>query len=241
MSASTLSLLQRRLPKSSAMLAGVRYLTIHRSKRPSNSVPLERAIAILKAYEVGQAKRTVELHVHCMPEKGQLPIRGSCVLPLAIKSEVKLLVFAEDEKADAAEDAGADYVGGEELVNMVREGKVNFDKCLSTPEMLPKVAKIARLLGPRGLMPTINKGTVISSDIAEAVKFAKNSLDFKADKVNIVHTGVAKTGFSVEDIIKNVSAVMYAIRENAQASPKKFVRRVYISSTRGPGVQVADA
>ncbi|KAJ2887634.1 hypothetical protein FB639_001173 [Coemansia asiatica] len=106
--------------------------------------------------------------------------------------------------------------------------------------MLPKVAKIARLLGPKGLMPTVNKGTV-TSDILEAVKYSKNSQDFRADKAFIVHTGVAKTGFSVEEIKENIGTVMESIRANAKGSKAKFINRVFLSSTRGPGVLVADA
>ncbi|KAJ2894253.1 hypothetical protein IWW38_002628, partial [Coemansia aciculifera] len=198
-----------------------------------------RAISILKAYEVGQPQQTVELHVHCTPEKGQAPIRGSCILPRAYKSGTRVLVFAEGEKAQEATLAGADLVGGEDLVNKVRDGQVRFDKCLSTPDMLPKVAKIARLLGPKGLMPTVNKGTV-SSDVAELVRFAKNAQDFHADKAGIVHTGVAKVGFTAEEIIANVGVVMSSIRTHARENRSRFVGRVYLSSTRGPGIQIAD-
>ncbi|KAJ1901683.1 hypothetical protein LPJ66_000596 [Kickxella alabastrina] len=216
------------------------YATKRKAAPHPNSVPLEKAISILKAYEVGQPKQTVELHVHCAPEKGQPPIRGSCILPMAYKSDITVLVFAEGEKAKEAEIAGADYVGGEDLVNKVRDGEVKFDKCLSTPEMLPKVAKIARMLGPKGLMPTVNKGTV-TSEVAEAVRYSKNALDFRADKANIVHTGVAKVGFSAEDITANIATVMKSVRANSKGSRAKFISRVYLSSTRGPGVQVADA
>ncbi|KAJ1962636.1 hypothetical protein GGI12_002541, partial [Dipsacomyces acuminosporus] len=205
-----------------------------------NSVPLEKAISILKAYEVGQPAQTVELHVHCSPEKGQPPIRGSCILPRAYRSDIKVLVFAEGEKAKEALVAGADFVGGEELVNKVRDGEVKFDKCLSTPGMLPKVAKIARLLGPKGLMPTVNKGTV-TSELTEAIRFSKNSQDFRADKKFIVHTGVAKIGFTMDEIKENISTIMDSIRANSKGNRGKFISRVYLSSTRGPGVQVADA
>ncbi|KAJ2690569.1 hypothetical protein IWW39_000663 [Coemansia spiralis] len=204
-----------------------------------NSVPLQKAISILKAYEVGQPKQTVELHVHCSPEKGQAPIRGSCILPRAYKSGTRVLVFAEGEKAKEALEAGADLVGGEDLVNKVRDGEVRFDKCLSTPDMLPKVAKIARLLGPKGLMPTVNKGTV-SADVAELVRFAKNAQDFLADKAGIVHTGVAKIGFSEAEIKDNISVVMTSIRAHAKENRGRFIGRIYLSSTRGPGIQIAD-
>ncbi|KAJ1831696.1 hypothetical protein IWW55_001277 [Coemansia sp. RSA 2706] len=215
------------------------YASKHRLPHP-NSVPLDRAIAILKAYEVGQPAQTVELHVHCAPEKGQPPIRGSCVLPHSFKSNIKVLVFAEGEKAKEALAAGADFVGGAELVDKVRDNQVVFDKCLSTPDMLPRVAKIARMLGPKGLMPTVNKGTV-TADIGDAVKFSKNSQDFRADKANIVHTGVAKIGFTTDEILKNIGIVMESVRANAKGSKAKFISRVYLSSTRGPGIQIADA
>ncbi|KAJ2393545.1 hypothetical protein GGI23_005023, partial [Coemansia sp. RSA 2559] len=103
-----------------------------------NSVPLEKAISILKAYEVGRPQQTVELHVHCNAAKGQPPIRGSCMLPRSYSTNIKVLVFAEGEKAKEALEAGAAIVGGEELVKKVGEGEVQFDKCLSTPAMLPK-------------------------------------------------------------------------------------------------------
>ncbi|ORX74356.1 ribosomal protein L1 [Linderina pennispora] len=222
-------------------LAAVRTYATKRNVAPHpNSVPLQKAIAILKAYEVGQPSQTVELHVHCAPEKGQPPIRGSCILPRAFKSDISVLVFAEGEKAKEAREAGADFVGGEELVNKVRDGEVKFDKCLSTPGMLPKVAKIARLLGPKGLMPTVNKGTV-TSEVAEAIRFSKNSQDFRADKKHMVNTGVAKIGFSEEEIKANIATIMESIRANAKGNKTKFISRVYLSSTRGPGVQVADA
>ncbi|KAJ2757489.1 hypothetical protein H4S06_003159 [Coemansia sp. BCRC 34490] len=212
-----------------------------RNEPHPNSVPLEKAISILKAYEVGQPQQTVELHVHCVPGKGQPPIRGSCVLPRAYRSApIRVLVFAEGAQAAEARDAGADVVGGEELVALVAAGQVEFDKCLATPGMLPKVARIARLLGPKGLMPTVNKGTV-SDEIAQLVRFSKNAQDFRADRANIVHAGVARIGFSAPDIAANVAAVMDSIRANAVDSRARFVGRVYLSSTRGPGVQVADA
>ncbi|KAJ2394294.1 hypothetical protein GGI05_002102 [Coemansia sp. RSA 2603] len=220
---------------------GARTFASRRTPAPHpNAVPLTQAIHVLKAWAVGQPSQTVELHVQCTPDKGQPPIRGSCILPRAHQSDISVLVFADGEKAAEALAAGADHVGGDELVAKVRDGLVKFDKCISTPEMLPRVAKIARLLGPRGLMPTVNKGTV-TSDVAGLVRYSKNSLDFRADKRFVVHAGVAKVGFSELEIKENVAVVMKAIRANSKASKAKFVSRVYLSSTQGPGVQVADA
>ncbi|KAJ2670161.1 hypothetical protein IWW42_004119 [Coemansia sp. RSA 1085] len=236
-----MTLLLSRFTVGRSRFGGLHRLYASKSRAPHpNSVPLERAIEILKAYDVGQPKQTVELHVQCEPEKGQPPIRGSCILPRAYRQRVRVLVFAEGEQAKEARAAGADIVGGAELVEKVRDDKVKFDKCLSTPGMLPKVARIARLLGPKGLMPTVNKGTV-SENIAEIVKYAKNAQDFRADKKNIVHTGVAKVGFETAEIIDNIRTIMNSIRANAKGSKKKFIARVDISSTRGPGIQVHDA
>ncbi|KAJ2862228.1 hypothetical protein GGI22_002248, partial [Coemansia erecta] len=113
-------------------------INLIRGQPHPNSVPLEKAISILKAYEVGRPQQTVELHVHCNAAKGQPPIRGSCMLPRSYSTNIKVLVFAEGEKAKEALEAGAAIVGGEELVKKVGEGEVQFDKCLSTPAMLPK-------------------------------------------------------------------------------------------------------
>ncbi|KAJ2716942.1 hypothetical protein H4R19_000341 [Coemansia spiralis] len=223
-----------------AVASGRWYATKRKAGPHPNSVPVDRAIAILKAYEVGMPRRTVELHVECVPEKGQPPIRGTCVLPRGFSSNVRVLVFAQGEKAKEALAAGADFVGSDDLVAQVREGKVKFDKCLATPDMLPKVASIARILGPKGLMPTINKGTVAEA-IGEAVTYAKGSLDFRADKANIVHTGVAQIGFSPAEITENIRIIMDSIRANAKNNRAKFVARTYLSSTRGPGIQLADA
>ncbi|KAJ2517428.1 hypothetical protein GGI11_003152 [Coemansia sp. RSA 2049] len=232
-------------PSKAAVCVALRHASNSSSRKRGaphpNAVPLDKAIGILKAYEVGQPQQTVELHVHCVPGKGQPPIRGSCVLPRAYRSApTRVLVFAEGAQAAEAKGAGADVVGGEELVALVAAGQVEFDKCLATPGMLPKVARIARLLGPKGLMPTVNKGTV-SDEIAQLVAFARNAQDFRADRANIVHAGVARIGFSAPDIAANVAAVMDSIRANAVDSRARFVGRVYLSSTRGPGVQVADA
>lgn len=127
-------------------------------KENPNALDLHEAIRILKAVEVGRPQHQIEMHVQCKIEKSTPPIRGSISLPRGVKQEAAILVFAEGKKAEEARSAGAAYVGGQELIEQVKNGDIKFDKCLATPDMLPAVAKIARVLGPKGLMPTLKKG-----------------------------------------------------------------------------------
>jgi large subunit ribosomal protein L1 len=131
-------------------------------KENPNALDLHEAIRILKAVEVGRPQHQFEMHVQCKIEKSTPPIRGSISLPRGVKQEASILVFAEGKKAEEARSAGAAYVGGQELIEQVKNGDIKFDKCLATPDMLPAVAKIARVLGPKGLMPTLKKGKVHS-------------------------------------------------------------------------------
>lgn len=125
-----------------------------------DAVDLAQAVNILKAFEVGNPSHQIEAHVQCKIEKSTPLIRGSLVLPKSIKQEATILVFATGKKAEEAKAAGAHFVGGEELIEKVQAGEVKFDKCIATPQMFPQVTKIARILGPKGLMPTVKKGIV---------------------------------------------------------------------------------
>ncbi|PVU98335.1 hypothetical protein BB559_001665 [Furculomyces boomerangus] len=191
----------------------------------------------LRAYEIGNESSVVELHIQCKPEKGQHPIRGNFLMPNPVKSDVFLVVFAEGKQALEAKEAGADVVGCQEVIEKIKNGELKFDKCIATPEVLPQVAKIARILGPKGLMPTVNKGNV-TDDVKNAVLYAKKSFEFKADKQFVVHSGVAKIVNSDNQIKENISAFMDALKLHAKSGKKKFIGSVYLSSTRGPGIPV---
>jgi large subunit ribosomal protein L1 len=123
-----------------------------------DAVELSQAINVLKAFEVGNPSHQIEAHIQCKIEKSTPLIRGSIVLPKSIKQEATILVFATGKKAEEAKAAGAHFVGGEELIEKVQAGELKFDKCIATPQMFPSVTKIARILGPKGLMPTVKKG-----------------------------------------------------------------------------------
>ncbi|KAJ1675418.1 hypothetical protein EV182_001304, partial [Spiromyces aspiralis] len=187
------------LNRALVMPAARSYATTKKVKVNPNATTLDQALPVIKAFEVGRPTHTLEIHIQCHPEKGQPPIRGSIILPHVVKSDIILAVFAEGQKAAEAKEAGADIVGGQDLIEQIKNGTVKFDKCLATPDILPAVAKIARILGPRGLMPTVNKGTVVE-DVANAVKHAKRSFDYRADRQNVVHAGIAKVGFELEQV-----------------------------------------
>ncbi|KAJ1657616.1 hypothetical protein IWQ61_003010 [Dispira simplex] len=204
-----------------------------------NSTILTEAVKILRAYEVGRPHSPIEMHIQCFHERHLSPIRGSCFLPRSVHDEAKVLVFAEGQLATEAKKAGAAVVGGAEMLPLIVEGKIEFDKCLSTVDMLPTVAKIARFLGPKGLMPTKNKGTV-TNDIANAVKFSRATFDYRMDKNGIVRCVIARTGFSFDEIKENIHIVMSDIRTHAPKTRKAFIGTTYLSTPRGPGIWVND-
>ncbi|KAL1917305.1 mitochondrial 54S ribosomal protein uL1m [Calcarisporiella thermophila] len=204
--------------------------------RDPNEIPLEDAVNVIKAYEVGNPGHRIELHIQCKWDKQSQPIRSALTLPKSVTDETRILVFAEGKKAEEAKQAGAQIVGGSELIEEIKSGKLDFDKCIATPDLLPSVQKIARILGPRGLMPTVKKGTV-TEDIAGAVKFSQSSFDFRSDKTGIVHTAIARVGFAFQDIQDNVNAILEEVRAIGKAQDKKgFIMKVFISSTRGPSI-----
>ncbi|KAG2237814.1 hypothetical protein INT48_002115 [Thamnidium elegans] len=176
-----------------------------------DAVELSQAVQILKAFEVGNPSHQIEAHVQCKIEKSTPLIRGSLVLPKSIKQEATILVFATGKKADEARAAGAHFVGGEELIEQVQAGELKFDKCIATPQMFPKVTKIARILGPKGLMPTVKKGTV-TDDITNTVITSKGAFDFKGDKFGVLHTGIGKVNFESNDIEANLKAILEELK-----------------------------
>lgn len=133
------------------------------SRENPDAIDLKQAVNILKAFEVGNPSHQIEAHVQCKIEKSTPLIRGSIVLPKSIKQEATILVFATGKKAEEAKAAGAHFVGGEEMIEKVQSGELKFDKCIATPQMFPSVTKIARILGPKGLMPTVKKGICLQS------------------------------------------------------------------------------
>jgi large subunit ribosomal protein L1 len=166
-------------------------------------------------------------------------VRGVVTLPNGTGRSVRVAVFARGAKADEAKGAGADVVGAEDLVEKVNAGNIDFDRCIATPDMMPLVGRLGKVLGPRGLMPNPKVGTV-TMDVTGAVKGAKGgSVEFRVEKAGIVHAGVGKASFPVDKLAANIRAFVDAVVKAKPAGAKgTYVNRVAVSSTMGPGVKV---
>ncbi len=202
---------------------------------------IEDAVKFVKGGAKTKFDETVELAINLAvdPRHADQMVRGVCQLPNGSGRDVKVAVFAKNEKADEAKAAGADLVGAEDLVEQVQKGAINFDRCIATPDMMPLVGKLGKVLGPRGLMPNPKVGTV-TQDVGEAVKSAKGgAVEFRVEKAGIIHAGVGKTSFSEQALVENARALAGAIMKARPSGAKgTFLKRIALSSTMGPGVKV---
>jgi len=186
---------------------------------------------------------TIELHIKLGVDSRQADqqVRGTVVLPNGTGKKVRVLVLAKGDKADEAEKAGADYVGAEDMISKIQQGFTDFDVCITTmeAEMMQLVGRIARVLGPKGLMPSTKSGTV-TNDVAKAVKDAKaGKVEYRLDKTNIIHVAIGKASFGAEKIKENLDVLMDAIiKAKPAASKGTYLKSVTLSSTMGPGVKV---
>ena len=199
--------------------------------------------AVQQALESSYAKfdETVDVAVRLGvdPRHADQMVRGSVVLPNGIGKEVKVLVFAKGEKEIEAQEAGADFVGNDDLIEKIKGGWFGFDKAVATPDMMGTVGKIGKLLGPRGLMPNAKTGTV-TFDIARAINELKaGKIDFRVEKSGIVHAPMGKVSFGFEKIVQNMTAFLETIMRLKPASSKgTYLKTIAISTTMGPGIKV---
>lgn len=202
---------------------------------------LGEAVKIVKDRASAKFDETIEVAIALGvdPRHADQMVRGVVALPNGSGRTVRVAVFAKGDKADAAKAAGADIVGAEDLAEIVQNGKIEFDRCIATPDMMPLVGRLGKVLGPRGLMPNPKVGTV-TPDVAEAVKAAKGgAVEFRVEKAGIVHAGVGKASFSEDQILGNVRALIDAVQKAKPAGAKgTYIKRIAISSTMGPGVKV---
>ncbi|MCK7614486.1 50S ribosomal protein L1 [Roseibium sediminicola] len=202
---------------------------------------LDEAISMVKGRSKTKFDETVEVAINLGvdPRHADQMVRGVCILPNGTGKTVKVAVFARGDKADEAKAAGADIVGAEELVAEVQSGKIDFDRCIATPDMMPLVGRLGKVLGPRGLMPNPKVGTV-TPDVTAAVNDAKGgAVQFRVEKAGIVHAGVGKVSFSEEAISQNVKALIDAVQKAKPTGAKgSYLKRIAVSSTMGPGVKV---
>ena len=200
------------------------------------------AIALVKKAAPAKFDETVEVHIRtgCDGRHAEQQIRGAVVLPNGTGKTVKVLVFAKGDKVNEAEAAGADYVGGEELIPKIqKEGWLDFDVVVATPDMMGVVGRLGRVLGPKGLMPNPKAGTV-TMDVAKAVKDIKaGKIEYRLDKTNIIHVPIGKASFTEEQLADNFQTLMDAINKAKPAAVKgQFLKSITIAPTMGPGVKV---
>ena len=203
--------------------------------------PVEEAVKIIKGAAKTKFDQTIELALNLGidPRHSDQQVRGVVTLPHGTGKTVRVAVFARGDRAEAAKKAGADIVGAEDLAAQVEAGKIEFDRCIASPDMMAVVGKLGKVLGPRGLMPNPKLGTV-TPNVAEAVKNAKGGqVEFRAEKAGLIHAGVGKASFSEEAIAENVKAFLGAIARAKPAGAKgTFIKKVSLSSTMGPGVKL---
>lgn len=202
---------------------------------------LSEAVKLLKQHANAKFDETVEvaMNLGVDPRHADQMVRGVCNLPNGSGRNVRVGVFAKDAKADEAREAGADVVGGEDLMEEVQKGNIDFDRCIATPDMMPLVGRLGKVLGPRGMMPNPKVGTV-TMDVAAAVAAAKGgAVEFRVEKAGILHAGVGKASFSEDAILENIKAFADAVSKSRPTGAKgTFVKRVAITSTMGPGIHI---
>jgi large subunit ribosomal protein L1 len=202
---------------------------------------LEDGFKLVKETARAKFNETVEMAVRLGvdPRQADQNVRGTVSLPHGMGKTVRVLAFAKGEKEKEAQEAGADFVGAEELIKKISDGWFDFDKAVATPDMMAAVGRIGKVLGPRGLMPNPKTGTV-ALDIGKAVKEIKaGKLEFRVDKAGIVHVPVGKASFQPEQLIENARAVLGSILRAKPASAKgNYVRGVTVSTTMGPGIKI---
>lgn len=207
----------------------------------SKQYALDEAVALLKQNASTKFDETFEvaMNLGVDPRHADQMVRGVVSLPNGTGRNIRVAVFAKDDKAEEAKAAGADVVGAEDLVEAVQKGEINFDRCIATPDMMPLVGRLGKVLGPRGLMPNPKVGTV-TADVAAAVKASKGgAVEFRVEKAGIVHAGVGKASFDAKAIEENIRAFTDAVIKAKPAGAKgNYVKRVAVTTTMGPGLKL---
>jgi len=206
-----------------------------------DDVTVEEAVKLIKETATAKFDETVEiaLVLGVDPRHADQMVRGVIGLPNGTGKDVRVAVFARDAKADEAKAAGADIVGAEDLMEEIQGGKIDFDRCIATPDMMPIVGRLGKVLGPRNLMPNPKVGTV-TMDVTDAVKKAKGGeVQFKAEKAGVVHAGIGKASFDEAKLIENVRAFVDAVQKARPSGAKgTYMKKISLSSTMGPGVNL---
>jgi len=222
-------------------MVGKRIVNAYKTFDKSKTYSLKDAVKMVKENANAKFDETVDLAINLGidPKYADQMVRGVCSLPNGTGKTIRVAVLAQGEKADEAKSAGADIVGAENLIDSILAGKIDFDRCIATPDMMGLAGRVARVLGPKGLMPNPKLGTV-TMDVAGAVKKAKaGEVQYRAEKTGIVHAGIGKVSFSEDAIYENAKALIDAIIKAKPSGAKgTYMKKVSISSTMGVGVRV---
>ncbi|MBT8456664.1 MAG: 50S ribosomal protein L1 [Alphaproteobacteria bacterium] len=220
---------------------GKRTRAIREAFAGKEDVTVEEAVALVKGNATAKFDETVEIAMNLGvdPRHADQMVRGTVNLPNGTGKTVRVAVFARGPKADEAKEAGADIVGAEDLMETVQGGTIDFDRCIATPDMMPIVGRLGKVLGPRNLMPNPKVGTV-TMDVKEAVEAAKGGqVQFKAEKAGVVHAGIGKVSFDEAKLVENVRAFVEAVNKAKPTGAKgTYMKKVALSSTMGAGVSI---
>lgn len=223
------------------MNKGKRYVESAKLVNRSTAYEVNEALALVEQTAKAKFDETVELHVRLGVDgrNADQQVRGVVVLPHGTGKKVKVFVLAKGDNADAAEKAGADVVGGEEMIAKIQQGWLDFDVCVTTPDMMPIVGRVAKILGPKGLMPNPKSGTV-TTNVAKAIEEIKaGKVEYRLDKNNIIHVMIGKVSFGTEKLVENFKVLMEALVKARPAAAKgTYIKSVSVSSTMGPGIKV---
>ncbi|MCB9989897.1 MAG: 50S ribosomal protein L1 [Rhodospirillales bacterium] len=224
------------------------------SKAPKKMKALYEAVDRNKLYTVEEAVKILQsgskqrkfdetfeiaLNLNIDPRHADQAVRGMFELPHGTGGSVRVAVFAKDDKAKEAKDAGADIVGAEDLAEKIKAGEMDFDRCIATPDMMPLVGQLGKILGPKGLMPNPKLGTV-TPDVKKAVESAKGgAIEYRAEKAGIIHAGVGKASFDEKKLAENITAfVREIIRVKPSGAKGTYMKKITVSSTMGPGIKL---
>ena len=224
-------------------MTGKRYKEAKKLLNDGEVLSVEKAISVVKKNSTAKFDETIELAINLGVDTRHADqmVRGVCSLPNGTGKSMRVAVFAKDQKAEEATAAGADLVGAEDLMESIQNGNIDFDRCIATPDMMPIVGRLGKVLGPRNLMPNPKVGTV-TIDIKTAVEAAKGGeVQFRAEKSGVVQAGVGKASFDEKKLVENVKAFIDAVNKAKPSGAKgTYLKKVAISSTMGPGIMVED-
>ena len=221
-------------------MAGKRFKDFVNQVERNRVYSLEEAVQLVKKCATAKFDETVEIamNLNIDPKKPDQSLRGSVQLPHGTGKTYRVAVFAQGAKADEARSAGAEVVGADELVEQIQKGNINFDRCVATPDMMPLVGKVGKILGPKGLMPNPKLGTV-TLDVAAAIQSIKSGqIEYRSEKAGIIHAGVGKASFSEQSLLENIQAFVGVIEKNRPTGVKgAYIKVMHLSSTMGPSVR----